>query len=50
MKKYKIEIIKKYTFTLDAENKSNVNNQANTIMNESNLLNLPYGHKDVRVK
>ena len=50
MKKYKIKILKKYTFTLDAENKLDVNNQVNTIMNESNILDLPYVHRDVRVK
>ena len=50
MKKYKIKNLKKYTFTLDAENKLDVNNQVNTIMNESNILDLPYVHKDVRVK
>ena len=43
MKKYKIRITKKYTFTLDGD-------QVNTIMNESNILDLPYVRKNVRVK
>lgn len=50
MKKYKIRIIKKYTFTLDGEDRNDINNQVNTIMNESNILDLPYVRKNVRVK
>ena len=50
MKKYKIRIIKKYTFTLDGEDRNDINNQVNTIMNESNILALPYVRKNVRVK
>ena len=50
MKKYKIKITKKYTFTLDGEDRNDINNQVNTIMNESNILALPYVRKNVRVK
>lgn len=50
MKKYKIKITKKYTFTLDGEDRNDINNQVNTIMNESNILDLPYVRKNVRVK
>lgn len=50
MKKYKIRIIKKYTFTLDGEDRNDINNQVNTIMSESNILDLPYVRKNVRVK
>lgn len=50
MKKYKIRIIKKYTFTLDGEDRNDINNQVSTIMNESNILDLPYVRKNVRVK
>lgn len=50
MKKYKIRITKKYTFTLDGEDRNDINNQVNTIMNESNILDLPYVRKNVRVK
>ena len=50
MKKYKIKITKKYTFTLDVEDRNDINNQVNTIMNESNILDLPYVRKNVRVK
>ena len=49
MKKYKIRITKKYTFTLDGD-RNDINNQVNTIMNESNILDLPYVRKNVRVK
>lgn len=50
MKKYKIRITKKYTFTLDGEDRNDINNQVSTIMNESNILDLPYVRKNVRVK
>ena len=50
MKKYKIKITKKYTFTLDGEDRNDINNQVSTIMNESNILDLPYVRKNVRVK
>lgn len=50
MKKYKIRITKKYTFTLDGEDRNDINNQVNTIINESNILDLPYVRKNVRVK
>lgn len=50
MKRYRIKIIKKYTFDLSGENKEDVNSQVNTVMNESHILDLPYVKKNVRVK
>lgn len=50
MKRYRIRIIKKYTFDLSGENKEDVNSQVNTVMNESHVLDLPYVKKNVRVK
>lgn len=50
MKRYRIKIIKKYTFDLSGENKEDVNSQVNTVMNESHILDFPYVKKIVRVK
>lgn len=50
MKRYRIKIIKKYTFDLSGENKEDINSQVNTVMNESHILDLPYVKKNVRVK
>ena len=50
MRRYKITISKKYIFNLNGENKENINNQVNTIMNESNILDLPYVRKNIKVK
>lgn len=50
MKRYKIKISKKYVFNLSGEDKEDINNQVNTIMNESNILDLPYVKKDIKVK
>lgn len=50
MKRYRIKIIKKYTFDLSGENKEDVNSQVNTVMNESHILDLPYVKKNVQVK
>lgn len=50
MKRYRIKIIKKYTFDLSGENKEDVNSQVNTVMSESHILDLPYVKKNVRVK
>lgn len=50
MRRYKITIIKKYIFNLNGEDKENINNQVNTIMNESNILDLPYVRKNIKVK
>lgn len=50
MKRYKIKISKKYVFNLSGEDKEDINNQVNTIMNESNILDLPYVKKDIKVE
>lgn len=50
MKRYRVKIIKKYTFDLSGENKEDVNSQVNTVMNESHILDLPYVKKNVQVK
>ena len=50
MKRYRIRIIKKYTFDLSGENKEDVNSQVNTVMQDSHILDLPYVKKNVRVK
>ncbi len=50
MKRYRIKIVKKYTFNLSGEDKEDINNKVNDVMNESNILNLPYVKKDVKVK
>ena len=50
MKKYKIKLIKKYTFVLDGENKKDIENQVNTIMKENNILDLPYVRKSLKIK
>lgn len=50
MKRYRIRVIKKYIFDLDAESKADINSQLNTIMNESHILDLPYVKKNIQVK
>lgn len=50
MKRYRVKIIKKYTFDLSGENKEDINSQVNTVMNESHILDLPYVKKNVQVK
>lgn len=50
MKRYKIIISKKYVFSLSGEDKDEINKQVNTIMNESNILDLPYVKKYIKVK
>lgn len=50
MKRYKIKISKKYVFNLSGEDKDEINKQVNTIMNESNILDLPYVKKYIKVK
>ena len=50
MKKYKIKLIKKYSFVLDGENKKDIENQVNTIMQENNILDLPYVKKSLKIK
>ena len=41
MKKYKVKIVKRYSFTLDGENKLDIQNQVNTIVNHTKILDLP---------
>lgn len=50
MKRYRIKIEKKYVFDLDGVSTDDINNKVNTIMNESNILDLPYVRKNIRVK
>ena len=50
MKRYKIKISKKYVFNLSGEDREEINKQVNTIMNESNILDLPYVKKYIKVK
>lgn len=50
MKKYKIKLIKKYSFVLDGENKKDIETQVNTIMQENNILDLPYVRKSLKIK
>jgi len=50
MKRYKIIISKKYVFNLSGEDKDEINKQVNTIMNGSNILDLPYVKKYIKVK
>lgn len=50
MKKYKIKLIKKYSFVLDGENKKDIENQVNTIMQENNILDLPSVRKSLKIK
>ena len=50
MKRYKIIISKKYVFNLSGEDREEINKQVNTIMNESNILDLPYVKKYIKVK
>ncbi len=50
MKKYKVKIVKRYSFTLDGENKLDIQNQVNTIVNHTKILDLPYVRKNVSVK
>lgn len=50
VKKYKVKIVKRYSFTLDGENKLDIQNQINTIVNHTSILDLPYVRKNVSVK
>lgn len=50
MKKYKIKLIKKYSFVLDGENKKDIEHQVDTIMQENNILDLPYVRKSLKIK
>ncbi len=50
MKKYKIKINKRYSFTLEGEEKAEIKEQVNTIINDSRILDLPYVRKNISVK
>jgi len=50
MARYRIKIIKKYSFDLDGENTEDINNKVDTIMNESHILDLPYVNKKIKIK
>lgn len=50
MKRYKIKVIKKYEFDLDGENKKDVRNTVNYILNDTKILDLPYTKKKVEIK
>ncbi len=50
MGRYRIKVIKEYTFDLDGENTEDINNKVDTIINESHILDLPYVNKNIRIK
>lgn len=50
MKRYRIKIVKKYSFDLDGKDTDDINDKVNTIMNESHILDLPYVKKNISVK
>lgn len=50
MKKFKIKVTKKYSFTLEGDTKEDINNQVNNIINETRILDLPYVRKNISVK
>jgi len=50
MGRYRIKVIKEYSFDLDGENTEDINNKVDTIMNESNILDLPYINKNIKIK
>ena len=50
MKKYKVKLVKRYSFTLEGENKEYIKEQVNTIVNRSKILDLPYVRKNISVK
>ncbi len=50
MGRYRIKVVKKYIFNLSGDSKEAINEKVNTIMNESNILDLPYTKKDIKVK
>lgn len=49
VKKYKVKVVKRYSFTLEGESKEDIRNQVNTVV-QSNILNLPYVRKNVSIK
>lgn len=50
MNEYKIRIIKKYEFTLNNKSNEPLDKQVSVILNENNMLDLPYLRKTVKVK
>ena len=50
MGRYRIKVIKEYSFDLDGENTEDINSKVDTIMNESNILDLPYINKNIKIK
>lgn len=50
MKRYRIKLIKYYTFDLDDKSKEGVKEQIDYILTETNLLEMPYIKKDVKIK
>lgn len=50
MKKYKIKLVKRYSFTLDGEDKEYIKQQVNTIVNHTKILDLPYVRQNISVK
>lgn len=50
VKKYKVKLVKRYSFTLEGENKEYIKEQVNTILNHSKILDLPYVRKNISVK
>lgn len=50
MKKYKIKLVKRYSFTLEGEDKEYIRQQVNTIVNHTKILDLPYVRQNISVK
>ena len=50
MNEYKIRIIKKYEITLNNKSNEPLDKQVSVILNENNILDLPYLRKTVKVK
>lgn len=50
MNTYKIKVIKRYSFTLNGENKEEAKEQVDFIISDSKILDLPYVRKNISVK
>ncbi len=50
IKKYKVELTKKYYFELDGKSESNVREQVDYIMNNTSLLENEFIKKRIRMK
>lgn len=50
MKRYRVKVLKKYTFDLDGKNKDNVREQLDYIINETQLLERPYVEKNIKIR